>query len=315
MIKTLYIYFLLVLLSFGVNEGYSQNNNPFELKSRSNKNEKKISEDKSNDNVFNIKNSQEDTSTAQESKIVSNNPFDLGAKRSKSVVVKEATSKLDINNADNDFNGGSGFLFWVLLIVLVFVAVLLSINRSLITKIIKVVWYYNHTNTLFRNFGNREFLFYILLFINFTINLAIFIYLYLDKNHNLTGINLFVKIFVIVTIVYVFKHASIYFFNKVFSSLKSLSKYNFTIFLFNIALGLFLIPINLFSAYGFSYISSIFIIFGIVFIVIFYLLRLFRGLLITYDYFSISIFHFFLYLCTFEILPLLFLSKYFANIF
>jgi hypothetical protein len=42
---------------------------------------------------------------------------------------------------------------------------------------------------------------------------------------------------------------------------------------------------------------------------IFYVFRLFRGFLSTYNYIAVSIFHFFIYLCAFEILPLLILYK------
>lgn len=305
--KKIYIYLLFSLLCFSANTAYSQGTNPFEVKSRAST---KSHVDKIDSNVFNLETKQKPIEENNNS--ISNNPFEIGKKQNKAKTISTKVVQ-NVKKNTNQFKSNSDFLFWVILFMLIFVAVLFSFNRNIILKIIKTIWYYNHTNILFRNFGSREFLFYLFLFINFIVNLTIFIYLFLNKNHNLSGIDLFIKIFGFVALAYIIKHLSIALFNSIFSSLKSIGKFNFTIFLFNINLGLFLIPINLLVAYGLSAISPFFIIIGMILIGILYILRLFRGLLLTYDYLSISIFHFFLYLCAFEILPLLVISKYFAN--
>lgn len=302
----LLLFFILIIGS----TGYSQNTNPFEIKSRAHK---EVRLEKEN-NVFEINKESIDTTSSIEILETSNNPFEINNKQKSVKVERKQKNK---SNSDTVFSstGNSDFLLWLFLFILVFIAILLSINRNLILKIIKVVWYYNHTNSLLRNFGNRELMFYVFLFITFVTNFSIFVYLFIRQNHGISGLDFFLRVLGIISMIYVIKHLSIFLFNAIFPSLKGLVMYNFTVLLFNISLGLFLIPINLIVAYSLPSISSFFLIFGITIISIMYLIRLLRGFLVTYNYFSISIFHFFIYLCTFEILPLLFLYKYFINYF
>ncbi len=305
--KLSYILLLFVLL-FSNSDALAQNTNPFEIKSRIGKPNKSAVEktvidiDESIDTIEKIRETNSDS-----------NPFELKNINKTGKKIISSPRRSDKKQGVENFNGSSDFLLWIFLFILIFLALLLSVNRGLIQKIVKVIWYYNHTNSLLRNFGQREFLFYFFLFITFIVNLSIFVYLYIESKHNISGLDLFLRVLGIIAIIYIVKHILIFLFNWIFPSLKALIIYNFTILLFNISLGIFLLPINLIAAYSVPAISSIFLIFGIVLIAIMYLLRLFRGFLVTYNYFSISIFHFFIYLCAFEILPLLFLYKFFVN--
>ncbi len=302
--KLIYILVLFVVL-FSNSDSLSQNSNPFEIKSRSGKQNNSTVEK----NVFTIDQSVDTTEQIQKTSS-GNNPFELN---NINKTKKRKSSSSPKSNNKKDFEGSSDFLLWIFLFILIFLALLLSVNRGLIQKIVKVIWYYNHTNSLLRNFGQREFLFYLFLFITYIVNLSIFVYLYIKSKHNFSGLDFFLRVLGLVALIYIVKHISIILFNWIFPSLKGLIIYNFTILLFNISLGLFLIWVNLIIAYSVPSISSIFLIFGIVLIVIMYLIRLFRGFLVTYNYFSISIFHFFIYLCAFEILPLLILYKFFIK--
>ena len=317
MIKSKFLYIFLLIFYFS-GSALSQQSNPFEIKTR--KNNVNIQQKTNEKNVFNLDSRKQQE--IQSTEIDTTNPFELHNKTQKvnsSVQVsskknnnKNQSSSLSINNSDKS-KDNSNFLLWIFLFILVLLAILLSFNRGLILNIFKAIWFYNLTNSLFRNFGNRDLIFYVLLFLNFIINFAIFIYLYVNKIHHLSGLNFFINIVGVVLSIYLFKHLAVYLFKKVFSSLKSLTTFNFTILLFNISLGLLLIPINLIIGYSISSIAMFFIYFGIFIIFSLYVLRLFRGFLITLNYFNISIFHFFLYLCAFEIIPLLFLYKFFIN--
>ncbi len=307
--KATYIFiFIIVILSMVV--GISQSTNPFEIQSRGSKQ----SPIQSQKNIFELENTFADTTVQEQPTKNEHNPFEFNkiTKKKKQLHSSNLTQK-NVKHKQNKYSGSSDFLLWLTLFILVFIAILLSINRNLITKIIKVVWYYNNTNYLLRSFNKREFLFYFFLFCNFIFNLSIFIYIFIKNNHGFSGIDFFIRILGLVALVYIIKHLTIILFNYTFPSLKSMVLYNFTILLFNISLGIFLIPINLIITYSVSSISSIFVIFGLVIIGIMYLIRLFRGFLVTYNYFTISIFHFFIYLCAFEILPLLFLYMFFMN--
>ena len=309
----------LILFLFGLsNIAIAQNTNPFEIKNRK---EAKTADIK-------VDNATKKNITTEPHQVLDQkeeeNPFEINKVKE----VKEGVEKEDIpvretvnkeektkvfNNVlkeyKKDQNSNSVFLNWIFLFALVFIAILLSINRSLILKIFKSIGFYNLTNILYRNFVTREYIYYLFLFINFVLNFSVFIYLFLNKYFQLSGFHLFVILFFIVLLIYFFKHLFIYIFELIFPSLKSLSTYNFTVLLFNISLGVFLLPLNLFIAYSFDSLSIIFLYFSVIIIVMNYILRLFRGFLITYNYFNISIVHFFLYLCTFEILPLFVLYK------
>ena len=315
--KSKILYVFLVILSFcGV--AFSQQGNPFEIKTRQKTENAQIESQEKN--VFNINPSIENTQ--QKFDIDTTNPFELNKK---SIGLKEIESheSIELSEIDNSKSlqlnhlksnsGNSSFLLWIFLFILVLIAILLSFNRRLILKIFKTVWYYNLTTSLFRNFGNRDLLFYILLFINFIVNLSVFIYLYINKYHQLGGLQFLMNVAGVILLIYSIKHLLILVFNHVFTSLKSINIYNFTILLFNISLGILLIPLNLVIAYSISAIAMFFIYFTVLSIILFYILRLFRGFLTTYNYFNISIIHFFLYLCAFEIVPLLFLYRFFIN--
>ncbi len=305
--KLSYILLLFVLL-FSNSDALAQNTNPFEIKSRIGKVNKSAVEK----NVFDIKEPVDTIEQIHDMGSV-NNPFELNKTAKANKKLSSSSRIRDKKQFNKSFEGSSDFLLWIFLFVLIFLALLMSVNRGLIQKIVKVIWYYNHTNSLLRNFAQRDFLFYFFLFAIFVVNLSLFLYLLIMSTHDISGLNFFIRIFGLVAIIYILKHISIILFNWIFPSLKALIIYNFTILLFNISLGIFLLPVNLIAAYSVLAISSIFLIFGIVLIVIMYFLRLFRGFLVTYNYFSISIFHFFIYLCAFEILPLLILYKFFVN--
>ncbi len=319
MVKQSIIYLILFLLALG-NISLAQNTNPFEI---TNRKEAKTTDTKV-DNA--IKEDFEAKSQKAENQIEEENPFEINKVNKQ--IIKENTpvqesekkegKKEVLNHALDDYKedqtNNSSFINWTFLFALVFIAILLSINRSLILKTFKSIWYYNLTNILFRNFVSREYIYYLFLYINFVLNFSIFIYLLLNIYLHLSGFQLYTFIFFGVMMIYFFKHLFIYIFELIFPSLKSILIYNFTVLLFNISLGVFLLPLNLLIAYSFDSLSVIFVYFTVVVIVFSYILRLFRGFLITYNYFNISIVHFFLYLCTFEILPLFVLYKIIVDI-
>ncbi len=311
-------YLVLFFLVF-INNVRAQNTNPFEIKNRK---EAQIPENKTDNTPkkdFEIK------SPIVQKQKEENNPFEINKIKSTIVKEKQSEQKITIKGKKekvtdkvlNSYKKGqkdnSSFLLWVFLFTLVFIALLLSLNRLLVLKIIKSLWFYNLTNILFRNFVSREYMYYLFLFINFILNFSIFVYLFLNKYFQFSGFHFFTIIFFIILLIYIFKHLFIYLFRLIFPTLKNISTYNFSVLLFNISLGIFLLPLNLFIAYSFDSLSVIFIYFSAILIGLTYFLRLLRGFLITYNYIDISIVHFFLYLCAFEILPLFIFYKLVVN--
>ena len=300
--------------------GLAQNTNPFEIKSRLN-----------NRNLNKDIDSSFQTDAAQTSVIMNNdsidfnagNPFDIDRNKIDSINEENSVKKgvvsyrlpIDKVALKKTFTGNSSvFLLWVFMFVLIIVAILVSLNREMVIKIIKSSWFNNLMNMLHRNFGNKDVLLYSLLYISFAVNLAIFIYLFVRNKYEFDGILLFTYILLTVIFIYSIKHFAIVFFESVFTSTKGIRIYNFSIMIFNIILGIALIPVNAFAAYSSPVVVGVFIDIGMFLVVIFYVFRLFRGFLSTYNYFVVSIFHFFIYLCNFEILPLLILYKLVINL-
>ena len=192
MAKNKILYIVLFILGF-CEFSYSQQTNPFEIESR----KSVISTQKTTnkDNVFNL--DSRETTIPQSIKLDSTNPFELRntnkIKINNSLNSKKISKEKNIYSfaidSTNESKGNSDFLLWLFLFILTFIAILLSFNRDLVLKIFKSIWYYNLTNTLFRNFGNRDSFFYILLFLNFLVNLAILSYLFVNKFHDIIGIH------------------------------------------------------------------------------------------------------------------------------
>jgi hypothetical protein len=298
----------------------AQNTNPFDIKSRLNSRILK----KNNDSlgVKDTTNSQI-TSNNDSFALNASNPFDIDRNKMDSLSEyhsgqSESVSyriPVDTKSLKKAFTGNSSnFLLWVFLFILIIVAILSSMNRDVVIKIIKSSWFNNLMNLLHRNFGNKDVLLYSLLYVSFAMNLAIFFYKLIGNKFDYNGFLLFIYLLLTVIFIYAIKHSVIVLFESVFPSLKGIRIYNFSIMIFNIILGIVLIPVNAFAAFSTPIVSSVFIDIGIILLAIFYIFRIFRGFLSTYNYFVISIFHFFIYLCAFEILPLLILYKLIFNL-
>lgn len=328
-------FLLLVKLVFG------QNENPFEIKSRlkfenntlnhngiSNKSDSSIIDSIGSlemegisgvtDDTINYQNTDEseDYNTYQNpfevDSIEINSSVDLGSNIDKKTTFKFGKVNFE-NFKEKHQDKGSTFVFWILLLTLLILSVIVTLNRELIIRIIKSVWFNNIINGLLRNFGSKEMTIYLLLFLNFLLNFSLFIYLIINYKYGLGGFSFYLWILLFVFLIYIIKHTLIILFTAVFTSLKNIKIYNFTIFIFNIVLGIYIIILNAFTAFTSDAISNYFMYFGIVLVAILYIFRLLRGFLSTYNYFINSIFHFFIYLCAFEFLPLLIIYKFFID--
>lgn len=288
----------------------SQETNPFDIKSRLN--DKHVQKVKPQQDTTKIK------VVKSEDSVFTNtvNPFDIDRDKidslGENIPVKSRSIKTDIsiNYLKKVFSGNSsGFLVWIVLLILVLIAIVVSMNRDSILKIVRSTWFNNMMNLLYRNFNNKDLVLYIILYFNFIFNLALLIYLNLESRYEMNGFMLFMYILLLLSMVYLVKHISVMLFSNVFSSLKDVRFYNFSIVVFNVNLGLALIPVNLFAAFSPDIIGTVFLKIGLFLLATFYIFRILRGFLSTYNYFVISIFHFFMYLCAFEILPLLLILK------
>ena len=118
---------------------------------------------------------------------------------------------------------------------------------------------------------------------------------------------------VFLVLVYAVKHFIVRLLGETFMISKEMRHYNFNIILYNILVGIILMPINLFLAFGPSGLRMPMIYTGLALIALMYILRQFRGIVIGSHLIVQNVFQFFVYLCAIEILPVLVLFKFFPN--
>ena len=109
----------------------------------------------------------------------------------------------------------------------------------------------------------------------------------------------------IVALIYFIKIIGIKILGFIFKKSALANEYTFTIFLVNQIIGIALVPVIIFIAYGAKSFSGPFIYTGLILLVLAFIIRVGKGIFAVVGSGSITLFYLFLYLCTLEILPLL----------
>lgn len=296
---TKYLFIILVLL--GSSHLLAQNgNNPFELKHR-----------------------QQPTSTEVEATdlqetdnrlIKSNNPFDVVEqpiiKSTPSLSSSTSTTTPKIEEVPNETS--KNYLFWTFFVVFAFFTTVVALSRKRIEQSYQAFLNDNYLRQLHRMNQGKFSFGYFLLYLLFFINAGVFVYLtanYYNANlpKNFGSIAL---VSLGIGIAFLIKHGLLFYVEKIFPISKEVKLYSFTIMIFSIILGLVLLPINIFAAFAYEGLTKIAIWIGVGSILAFYSFRSLRGLSIGSRYMMLHSFHFLLYLCAVEILPVLILVKF-----
>ena len=291
-----YLFFTLVL--FGSHTLLAQNNNnPFELKHRQESQTTSDGELPAGDPHI----------------IQSDNPFDIATQPiQKSTEVSSNTTKTDEKLIIPAGEASKNHLFWALFIVLAFFTAVVSVARKRLEQSYRAFLNDNFLRQLHRVNQGSFSLSYFLLYFSFFLNAGIFIYLvanYFEASlpSNLTWV--FLVCFG-VAMAFLFKHTLLFFIQSVFPISKEIKLYSFSIMVFNIILGIALLPINILAAFAPGGVLKIAIWGGLGAILAFYIFRSLRGLSIGSRYIMLHSFHFLLYLCAVEILPVIVLVKF-----
>jgi len=112
-----------------------------------------------------------------------------------------------------------------------------------------------------------------------------------------------------IAVIFITKHLGMILLGAIFPIQKEMGIYSFTLILTNIILGLLLVPLNLIIAFGPSSTYALLIYFGLAIVLLTYTYGYLRILFITSRKWARYIFHFFIYLCTVEIAPIIVLLK------
>lgn len=211
-------------------------------------------------------------------------------------------------------NTSNTFIFWLILFSLLLISIVVNVQRKSILNISKAITNENVLKLTKREENGGMTGHYIILYVIFFINTACFLYLMIKHYTSQSGMRLWLYLFIALMIVYVGRHVCMYLLGRVFDISKDSGLYSFTIMTFNLFVGLCLIPINLVVAFSPSHISQIGLYVGIGLIIMLLLLRLIRGLLIGTRFLGEHMFQFFLYLCTFELAPVLILLRVLSDI-
>ena len=233
------------------------------------------------------------------------NPFEVDhVPIRKSILDKKTT---DIKTISESTKGSTRFLFFFLILGCALLAVVLGSSRKILNLISKSLINENILKLYYREDLYRPSTF--ILYLIFVINFSAFLYLFATHYGGPSGIVTYGLIMAGVFDVYLIRHTSLFFTGIVFPVSKPSGIFSFTVMVFNHFIGFILIPINLFLALGpveYRYYVLIFTIFLLAFL---YLLRTFRGVFIISEYFIERFFQIIIYLCAFEIVPMLILWK------
>jgi hypothetical protein len=115
------------------------------------------------------------------------------------------------------------------------------------------------------------------------------------------------------TAVYLVKYFSLMAGGWIFSAHELVNNYSFLVFFVNKITGLLLLPVVVILWLGSTVVHPVVVVVAFILISFLYLYRYFLILPMVRNKSGVSPFHFFLYLCTFEILPILLLVKFLVN--
>ena len=146
----------------------------------------------------------------------------------------------------------------------------------------------------------------------FVISLALYLYLLMYRQNYIPGSNAWMVIpalIVLVALVYSVKYVMLRFCGWLFGSVELADAYIFILYLINKVLGILLVPFLVILAFCTPELAKAFLYISVFFIVILVAYRYIRSYSVVKQYLSFSRLHFFLYLCAFEVAPVLIITK------
>ena len=277
----------------------------------------------SGDNPFELKHRIDKTAVEKEpeetntSKNISENPFNVvrlsDPNKPRSEKKKEESSIITpIIKKDGSLTDDKNFRFWIVMSTLILLAILSTLYRIQLTRAFKAFGNENVMRMLQREKGTVAYIPYHIWFGFFLLNGGFYIYL-LSRYQGIAIADANWKIFFYtlgaVALVFGAKKMVISVMGYVFPIFKEAELYNMTITIFGIVMGIVLVVLNLFLAYSPENLLKIFVFASFIIIGGIYIFRALRGISISSKFLGFHKFHFFIYLCTVEIAPVVILWK------
>jgi Domain of unknown function (DUF4271) len=249
---------------------------------------------------------------------VSTNPFDIVAAPVDGLPIKgpgfqiRAERNVKPLTAKEKETNYRRFLFVSILIMFIVLTLIVTIFRILIEKIWKAFLNDNLLNQLHREQSSGLAVAYVILYLLFFINAGLFAFLAARHfGFMVSTSNLYALLMGIGSIAgfFVAKHIVLWLAGFIFPIGKEVDSYQFTIMIFNIIIGLFLVPVVLFIAYAPQSTTNIVVYGALGILGLIYLFLCLRGLFISNRFIASNKFHFLLYLCAVEIAPIMAIFK------
>lgn len=324
-IKPLLFLFLLTLI--GMSAAIAQNEaNPFDLNHRIIKKSILLdSTQNASDNPFDIEareEAEEDVKAATEAMTkpapATQNPFDIQrikpGQQSKRQEIEKPVQEISKKKIKKPTDTRSGFLFWMILSMMVLLALLVTLYRSLIGKIYRAFTNENILKLLQREQSIFISVPYLFLYLLFFISGGIFIF-QVAYHYDIISFEYGTLLYCILGLAGFFlaKHLVLKIIEIVFPISKEVKQYSFTIVIFSIILGIILTPFNIFIAFAQDSLTYPGIIGAFLAVIAVYLFRTLRGIFIGSKFLAFHKFHFFMYICIVEIAPCIILIKLLLN--
>jgi hypothetical protein len=153
----------------------------------------------------------------------------------------------------------------------------------------------------------------LIMMFNFFLSCSLLIYLLLDYFYDLSNNDsffVFVKILLVVIVIYTAKYSGYRFLELIFPFYETMRFFRFTYFMNQKLLGVLLIPFIYVALYAGPKVSEIFLHASAGLFILSVMIRSIKGVMIGAKYLRQNTFHFLIYICTFEIAPLLILVKW-----
>lgn len=225
---------------------------------------------------------------------------------------QQAVSSLNISTDYFESNrDGQVFRFWYFPLLAIFLVFVINLDRNSISKLFKSVTNLNFLNLMYRDQRNRYRPQYILYGILSVLSAAYFMkqaLIYFTE----IDISIF-KMCLIIATIYLIRHIVMGIISFTFPKNSEINQYSYTIFIFNIILGLLLLILNPFIAFSSPSIAKFCIYIGTFIIITLYAYRGVRGLLLSSNLILRNKFRFIMYICTLEIAPIFLIISIFRQ--
>lgn len=206
------------------------------------------------------------------------------------------------------------YVFWISILSGLILSILLTINRGVIVKIWKGIKNNNFMILFQKEERNGNSVSFGLLYLCFILNVAAFITMIVRRQGFDFFNQSFFKVLLLVIGIVVLRHLIMIVMRLISNAKKEINNYYFSIISVNSLLGIVLIPINLLFAFGPHYTQLQVVILGVVILIGCLVLKWIKGITNSLRLIFTASFHFFLYLCTAEMLPLLIGIRIYLNL-